>query len=110
MTALVSLPKSTEKYTWPADLLEFARAGGWDRYLEPLLKETRELFPTAEIRVYLQKDPELAGIWFIIFEAHVPMQDVPDYTQAKRKWTQSLLRIVPQHPMDPFAQLLSRVK
>src|SRR4051812_13555975 len=89
MTVLVSLPTKPENYNWPADLLEFARAGGWDGYLDPLLQATRELFPTGEIRVYLQKDPELAGIWFIVFEARVPMQDLPDYMDAKRKWTQS---------------------
>jgi hypothetical protein len=110
MTALVSLPSSTQKQVWPADLLEFARAGKVDRYLDPLLQATRELFPTAAIRVYLQKDPELAGVWFIIFEARVPIKDIPDYMAAKRAWTDSLLRIVPGHVNDPFAQHLREVE
>ncbi len=97
-------------WQWSADVLTYAAEHGVAEYLEPLLEATRRLFPTAVgLRVFLEKDPELRDVTFLIFEARVPRADIPDYLEARHRWGAELRRICPSHLAITFTLSLLRV-
>jgi hypothetical protein len=92
MSSVASVPVTG--YPWPADVLEFAATQKVAPYLEPLLEATRTLFPTAEVKVFFERDVSLPEE-YIVFEVHVPLPDASDYLAANHKWLQEIHRICP---------------
>jgi hypothetical protein len=64
-------------------------------YLDPLLKATWGVFPTARVRVFLEDDPEIRDERHILFEVRVPSRDVPHSLKAQHFWIDELYRICP---------------
>jgi hypothetical protein len=106
----MSAPASTvTAWQWPADVLDFAAQHQVEAYLNPLLEATQHLFPTAHnLRVFLEGDPELRDEWHLVFEVEVPKTDVPNYLEARRRWTAELFRICPAPLVCTFCLTLLR--
>jgi hypothetical protein len=104
-----ALPSSPAGWSWPADVLEFARRQRVDGYLQPLLEATRGLFPKArDLKVFLEGDPEIRDDWHIVFEVCVSPADVPHFLPAKHFWTDELYRICPAPLVCTFRLILLR--
>jgi hypothetical protein len=83
-------------WQWPADVLAFAAEQGVADYLDPLLQVLRRLFPTAQrFRVLVEDDPEIRDDRHIVFDVHVPQEDVPDFLATTRRWHEEKFRICP---------------
>lgn len=81
---------------WPADVREFAVKHEIHAYLAPLLNALYQVFPTAtSISVTLEEDPEIRDDWHIIFYVKVPIEDVPNYVEARHRWNDESFRICP---------------
>jgi hypothetical protein len=95
--SIMSAPMTTATgWQWPDEVLAFAEQEQVRPYLDPLLEVTRQLFPTARsLRVYVETDHELRDVRWIIFDAQVPAQDVPDYLAVERRWNEESFRICP---------------
>jgi hypothetical protein len=103
MSALV--PQAT--WQLPADVLALAAQLGVSASLDPLLEATRRIYPTARsIQVRAEQDPEIANDRYIVFEVCVPQEDISDYHQAQRRWTEELFRICPPVRSIPFCLFL----
>jgi hypothetical protein len=85
---------------WSDEVLAVAEQQHIRTYLDPMLEATRLMFPTARaLQVYVQDDPEIAGVRNIIFDVQVVGLDVAGYRAAYSGWTAALLRIFSK----PFA-------
>jgi hypothetical protein len=94
-------------WTWPPEVLDFARRQQVAAYLDPLLDAIRRLFPTAQsVRVFVEGDPDIRDDYHIVFEVAVPHHDIPDYVQARRRWTEELFRICPRPLVCTFRFIL----
>jgi hypothetical protein len=107
MSAMPAPPVAA--YPWPADVLAFAARQHVSQYLEPLLEATRKLFPSAEIRVLFERDPELPDVEWIAFDIRVSKADVSDYLEADRRLGDELFRICPALLVHNFVLSLRRV-
>jgi hypothetical protein len=73
----------TTSWQWSPDVLAFAAEQGVADYLEPLREATLRVYPTAqELRVYREDDRELRDVRWIVFEVHVPDENLTDFVQA----------------------------
>jgi hypothetical protein len=104
----MSAPSTTATvWQWPPEVIEFAAQYQVDSCLDPLLAAIREVFPTAtSVRVFLEDDPELRDVKYLVFEVCVPADDVADYVAAKRLWQRELSRICPQPMTCPIVLTL----
>jgi hypothetical protein len=103
-------PVAAPSCQWPADVLAFAEEAGVAAYLDPLLEATRRLYPTArKVGVHLAIDPEIRGLRFIVFDAEVPIADVPDFVKAVHAWNDELARCCPSSLEHAFCLDLRRV-
>src|SRR5262249_54292004 len=107
MSSVASVPVAS--YPWPADVLAFATKQNVAQYLEPLLAVTRKLFPTAEIKVFFERDMEYPDEQYIVFEVNVPKADIPDYLVADHKWRQETFRVCPPGCHSAFVFSLEQV-
>jgi hypothetical protein len=106
MSAIPPLPSPS--YPWPADVLAFAAREKASHFLQPLLDVTRRLFPTAEIKVFFERDVSLPEE-YIVFEVQVPSADVPDYLAAVNKWHRETIAVCPGPQRGPFVFSLEQV-
>ena len=96
---------------WTPEVLAYAAKFEVADYLEPLRQATLQLFPTAaSLRVYLEDDPEIRDLTFLVFEVQVPKCDLPDPCGAKRRWNEEFFRIHTQPRQCPFVLSLLAVK
>jgi hypothetical protein len=96
MSTVISTPNVWTRWHWPADVKQFAASHTAEEYLEPLREALARLFPTAvRAGVQVYQDPELRDERHILFDVHVPKNDVPDYVKAKRAWHDELMRVCP---------------
>jgi hypothetical protein len=96
-------PSLKTTYPWPADVLAYATKFNVAAHLEPLRQVTLRQFPTARsLRVYLEVDPEIRDLTFLVFEVSVPRQDVPHYVAAKRQWHDAFYGRLPRPRQCPF--------
>jgi hypothetical protein len=99
----------TTAWQWPADVVNFAVQHQVDAYLDPVMAAIQRTFPTAtSVRAFVEDDPELRDVWYIVLEVRVPAADVPDYVAAKRPWYRELSQIWPKPSatMCPFTLCL----
>jgi hypothetical protein len=104
MSALVP---TTPTWQWSPEVLQFAASRQVAPYLDPFLEATRKVFPTArELKVFVEADRELRDVTWIVFEAYVPQVDIPNYLDAKHRWSDELGRICPGPLVTTFALTL----
>jgi hypothetical protein len=97
------MPASAKVWQWPAEVVSFAERFEAASYLEPLRKATLRMFPEAvELSVFLQDDPEVRELTFLVFELQVPRNAVPNFVEAQRRWVAEYLRICPSPRSCPF--------
>jgi hypothetical protein len=99
---------SVASYPWPADVLAFAVRENVSQYLEPLLAATRTLFPTADVKVSIERDVSLPEE-YIVFEIRVPRAGLSDYLAADRRLRQETHAVVPTRLSGHFILSLERV-
>ena|ERR1700722_6154740 len=97
-----ALPTVAVTYPWPADVLAVAADRQANQYLDPLLEGTRRLFPTGEIKVFVEHDPELAGETHLVFEVEAPSSAIPNYVKAQHFWIDELYRVCPAPDVSLF--------
>src|SRR4051794_17477627 len=94
---------SAPAWQWPADVVAYAAKFNLADYLEPLRELTLRHFPTAvSFRVYLDPDPEIRDLTFLIFEVTVPERDVPNWLEMRRAWSMDFHSILPRPYQCPF--------
>lgn len=100
-----------QTWQWSPEVLAYAAKFNVADYLEPLRQATLRLFPTAaSLRVFLEDDPEIRDLTFLIFEVQVPECDLPDSRGAKRRWNDEFFRIHTRPRQCPFVLSLLAVK
>jgi hypothetical protein len=91
-------------WQWSPEVVAYAAKFNVADYLEPLRQMTLQLFPTAtSLGVYLEDDPEIRDLTYLIFEIQVPEQDVPNWRDARRRWSDELFALQPPPYQCPFA-------
>ncbi len=99
-----------QAWAWPPDVLAFAREAGVADYLQPLLEETRRLFPEAPpMRVKVEADPEIENLRHIACEIDIPYTGTSNYLKAQKSWIQALCRVCPAPLTCVFCLLLMPV-
>ena len=89
---------------WTPEVLAYAAKFEVADYLEPLRQATLRLFPSAtSLRVYLEDNPEIRELTFLIFEVQVPECDVPNWRDAHRRWSDAFYSLLPRPHQCPFA-------
>src|SRR5437016_2736191 len=96
-------------WQWPSDVLAFAEQQGVAGVLEPLRQATLRLFPTGNLKVTLELDPEIRDEWYLVFEVRVPEADVPDFVQAVYAWDAELYPLCPKPLVRLFRIFLEPV-
>src|SRR4051794_35429728 len=71
---------------FPEDVRRFAAERGVTRYLEPLYELTKRSFDGAETRVLHERDPEIAGLQWIVYEVAAGDWDLDRYRAAHDRW------------------------
>jgi hypothetical protein len=72
----------------PADVVAYATEKGLADSLLPHLEITRRVFPSARrLAVYLEDDPEIADLKFIVYEVEVPGLTVDQALEARHRCT-----------------------
>jgi hypothetical protein len=83
-------------WTWPADVLEFARENGIEPYLEPLREAARQVVPTmTDLRIYPSRDHDDPNDRFLIWEIMFPWADNGAYRERAREWYRECRRVLP---------------
>jgi hypothetical protein len=83
-------------WTWPADVLEFARENGIEQYLGPLHEAARRVFPMMkELRVFPTRDPENAEARHLVWQVGVPAASKETYRHLSEAWGAEFIRLVP---------------
>jgi hypothetical protein len=91
-------------WQWSPDVVAYAATFNVADYLEPLRQATLRVFPTASsLDVYLEDDPEIRDLTFLIFEVRVPAQDMPDWRAAHRRWSDEFYARLSPPYQCPFA-------
>ena len=90
-------------WQWPPEVVTYAMKFNVADYLEPLRQATLRLFPTAQsLRIYLQDDPEIRDLTFLIFELRVPEADIPNWLEAYSRWEDEFYGLLPRPHQCPF--------
>ncbi len=91
---------TTERdFEWPEEVVSYAVAHGFDRYLQPVLEMTRRVFPTAlGIQVALTQDGDIPDLWFVVFEVIAAGMTLEQLHSAHQKWTRECVDICPVQP------------
>jgi hypothetical protein len=83
-------------WTWPAEVLEFARASGIEPCLSPLLEVTRRAFPgMKDLRVTRAKDHDPPFGSFLAWEVTIPEADADTYRAQTSTWYREYPDAVP---------------
>jgi hypothetical protein len=96
---------------WPEEVLTLADQQNLRPYLEPMLKATHAIFPTARwIKVYTKPDPEIPGERAIIFDVQIAGLTSAQCCAADKAWSTELLRILPRPRVNSLYLLLDAVQ
>lgn len=83
-------------WTWPADVLDFARENGIEQYLAPLREATYRVFPEAtELHVSPARDYEDPTDRYLLWEIVTPWVDREAYRAQSRNWYQEAGKVIP---------------
>lgn len=88
---------------WSKEVTECAAKHGADKYLFPIWEMTRRLFPAPmQIGVFVEDDPEIADLQFIVFEVKVPGWEAQQMYEADQRWIAGLLECYPTPRLASF--------
>ncbi len=80
----------------PADVIAFATEQGVAKALPKVLEMTKRIFPSARrLQVFLEPDPEIADLTFIVFEVEVAGLEVSQAVEAQWQWCRELSQCCP---------------
>jgi hypothetical protein len=88
---------------WSKDVLDYATQKGVNQYLPIIGEMTQQLIPAARrIDVFIEDDPEIADLRFIVFDVHVPAWNAQQLYETQRRWNEGLLQIYPSPRWESF--------
>jgi hypothetical protein len=91
----------------PADVLAYAAKHGVEGCLRPLLEMTQDLFPcAARLEVFLEEDPEIADLKFIVFLVGFVGTNADQVYEAREQWIRESPKSCPPPCPFPFALAL----
>ena len=97
-------------WQWSPEVVAYAAKYDVADYLEPLRQATLRVFPTASgLQVYLEDDPEIRDLTFLIFEIQMPEKDVTNWRDAHRRWSDAFYAVLSPPYQCPFALRLGSV-
>jgi hypothetical protein len=97
---------SATAWSWPTEVLVYARDHQIEQYLEPLRELVDRLFPVRDaLKVYVDQDPELRDVRAIVFYVRVTGVDLAQLRTARMEWGQNLFRICPAPLVHHFVLL-----
>src|SRR5439155_11884041 len=103
-------PMAEASSALPAEVVTYAAKHGVEGCLHPLLEMTQSLFPCApRLVVFLEEDPEIANLKFIVFQVGVVGRDAFQIHEAREQWIRESLRCCPPPCAFPFALALELV-
>lgn len=79
----------------PPEVSDFAAANGATDYLDEILAMTRAMFPSAEISLALEDDPEIPFRSYVFVEVHSTFQPPEQIDGTYERWIREALRIWP---------------
>jgi hypothetical protein len=83
-------------WTWPADVLAFAREQGIESSLGPLRTVAQAAFPALlDMRVSLQRDRDAPFGQFLAWEVIVPASDKDTYLEQVAAWYRDYAHALP---------------
>ena len=96
---------------WSPEVLAYAAKFDVADYLEPLRQATLQVFPSAtSLRVYLEDNPEIRELTFLVFEVQVPERDVPNWLKRSNRWDSAFYSILPRPYQCPLVLDLRTVR
>jgi hypothetical protein len=79
----------------PLDVLDFAVQQKAAQHIRSVVEIARAVFPSSDIRLYLEADPEIAGEGRIIVDVGVTGWSAEDRLAAYNRYIDTLLRTCP---------------
>jgi hypothetical protein len=92
MTPTLTAP---DPAVFPEDVRAFAAERGVTDYLVPLYELAKQCFPGADVIVLHERDPDLAGLEWVCFEAAAADWDADRYRAAKDCWQAEFVLLPP---------------
>ena len=90
-------------------VLPHVRARGVEHVFKHVLASVPRLFPSfRSLHVGIRPDVADDELLFIVFEARVPLADVPDHAGARRLWGDDFLMAYPPPRLEHFVLHLKR--
>jgi hypothetical protein len=94
---------TVETTHWSPEVAAYAAEQGVEDCLLPHWEMTRRLFPNARrIEVFLEDDPEIANLRFIVFQVAVAGLDVSQAVELQHRWCDESLQCCPPPRNSPF--------
>src|SRR5260370_36512768 len=88
----------------PAEVVAYATKQGLEACLRPLLEMTQALFGSpCGLELFLEDDPEIADLKFIVFQLAGPARDAARIHEARERWIRASLKCSPPPCAFPFA-------
>jgi hypothetical protein len=81
--------------TVPPEVVRFAAESGVSEYLYPVLELAHSIFPGRPMTVLLERDPEMADDWHIVFEVDVTNVSEDDIFAGQRRWSAEIFQRCP---------------
>ena len=104
-----TLPATVPVVEIAPDVLPHVRARGVEAVYRHVLESVPRLFPTfRSLHVSIEPDVAIKDYVFIVFEARVPIEDVPDYREAIKRWDGDYVAAYPAPRQEPFLLHLIR--
>ncbi len=104
-----SLPATAPVVEVEPAVLPHVRVRGVEHVFRHVLESVPRLFPTfRSLHVSIRPDVADDDLIFIVFEARVPLADLPDYVGAKRLWGDDFLASYPPPRLEHFVLHLKR--
>jgi hypothetical protein len=108
--AAANLAGTQDTPVWPEEVLAVAQHQQLRELLDPMLKATREIFPTASwIKIYSQTDYQDPHEKNIVFDVEAAGLDAPQARAARYAWIAEMHRLRPSPFIYHFLLLLRLV-
>jgi hypothetical protein len=107
MSAPVTTPPSAEsapvpQHPWSPAVDAYAASQHLGQYLAPLWEATRRTFPAAPITVYVESDPEIPDLRWIIFDVVTGSLRTDESREIWSRWLGELNTVCPAERASAF--------
>ena len=89
----MSIAPETSVFHCPAEVEEFAKKQQVCDALPQLWEVVAELFPNADVGLELLRDPEIAGLGWIVFTVDKTGLEQHSVSAARQKWREARTRL-----------------